>query len=61
VSVVVPIDRQRNIAEAITNAGAALEAAVQRGEAAAPGAAPAGAAPAGAVPGKTQPEGSQLD
>jgi hypothetical protein len=61
VSVVVPIDRQRNIAEAITNAGAALEAAVQRGEAAAPGAAPVGAAPAGAVPGKTQPEGSPLD
>jgi hypothetical protein len=43
--VVVPIDRQKNIAEAIANAGAALEAAIGRSEAGVPGATPAGAPP----------------
>jgi hypothetical protein len=45
--VVIPIDRQKNIAEALSTAGTTLEAAVTRGE---------GAAPAeGAPPGKTPP------
>ena len=41
--VVVPIDRQKNAADALTNAGSALEAAVSRGEPGAPAAAPAAA------------------
>ncbi len=58
--VVVPIDRQKNAADALTNAGSALEAAVQRGEAGAPTTAPAAAPGAAPSPEKTEPSDSPL-
>lgn len=55
--VVIPIDRQKNIAEALATSGATLEVAVTRGEGAAPAGAP-GAAPAGKAPPAENPLGA---
>lgn len=58
VSAVIPIDRQKNLADAIANAGSALEAVVQRGEAGAPAATPT--TPATTAPDKAAPSDSPL-
>jgi hypothetical protein len=61
--VVIPIDRQKNAADALTNAGSALEASVSRGDPGAPAAAPAaapGPAPGTPAPEKNEPSDSPL-
>jgi hypothetical protein len=57
--IVIPIDRQKSIADAIANAGSSLEAAIQR-EGSAPASAPAGGAAPATAPGKSTPDNNPL-